>query len=105
MKRSFILLVTVMSSTSLYASFPVLENLDAFHPPIFEADIKITAKILWFLSGMIFYGIPISIIYQLISQKRGPIKYALFGALAIILFFTILILLIESGIEDPFVFS
>ena len=37
-----------------------------------------------FLSGIIFYGIPIAIIYQLITKKKGAIKFALFGLLFLI---------------------
>ena len=52
-------------------------------------------KIIWFLIGMTFYGIGVAIIYQLITKKKGPIKFSIIGFLAFILFIVLLIFLIK----------
>jgi hypothetical protein len=42
---------------------------------------------------------------NLLLKKKGPIKFSIFGFLAIILFFVLLFLALDSGIDNPFVFG
>ena len=106
MKKSFFLLLAALNCMSIYASFPVIENINILQTAISLApDINTGEKIIWFLLGMTFYGIGLAIIYQLITQKKGPIKFSIFGFLAIILFFVLLFLGLDSGIDNPFVFG
>jgi hypothetical protein len=106
MKKSFLLLFAVFNCLLIYASFPVTENINAVQIALpLASDINTFEKIIWFLLGMTFYGIGAAIIYQLITQKKGPIKFSIFGFLAIILFFVLLFLALYSEIDNPFVFG
>lgn len=107
MKFFSFLLFAIFGFTAVYASFPVVENLSI--EPVLEiydnSDLNLEGKVLWFLSGVILFGIPIAIIYQMISKKKGPIKFSLLGLLAFVLFVIILIIDFNGGIENPFVFG
>ena len=106
MKKPFLLFFAVFNCMSIYASFPVIESINILQTSLpLASDINTGEMIIWFLLGMTFYGIGVAIIYQLITQKKGPIKFSIFGFLAIILFLVLLILGLESGIDNPFVFG
>jgi hypothetical protein len=105
-KKSFLLFLVTLNCVSIYASFPIAENINNFQSILpLTSDINTGEKILWFLLGITFYGIGVAIIYQLITKKKGPIKFSIIGFLAFILFIVLLILGIESGIDSPFVFG
>jgi hypothetical protein len=106
MKKSFLLFFAIFNCMPIYASFPIVENINALQSAFpLASDINTVEKIIWFLLGITFYGIGIAIIYQLITQKKGPIKFSIFGFLAIILFFVLLFLALDSGLDNPFVFG
>ena len=106
MKKSFLLLFAVFNCLLIYASFPVIENINAVQIALpLASDINTFEKIIWFFLGISFYGIGVAIIYQLITKKKGPIKFSIFGFLAIILFLILLFLGLEGGIDNPFVFG
>jgi hypothetical protein len=105
-KKLFLLFFAVFNCISIYASFPVIESINTLQTAIpLASDINTGEKIIWFLLGMTFYGIGVAIIYQLITQKKGPIKFSIFGFLAIILFFVILLIGLFNNIDNPFVFG
>tara|TARA_B110000263_G_scaffold59647_1_gene51134 strand:+ start:11192 stop:11515 length:324 start_codon:yes stop_codon:yes gene_type:complete len=101
------LLFAIFGFTAVYASFPVVENLSI--EPVSEiynnSDLNSLGKVFWFLSGVVSWGVPIAIIYQIISKKKGPIKFALLGFLAVMLFLIILIIVSFGDIENPFIFG
>ena len=100
------LFFAVFNCLLIYASFPVLENINITQFTLLsDSEISTVEKIIWFLLGITFYGIGVAIIYQLITQKKGPIKFSIFGFLAIILFFVLLFLGLDAGIDNPFVFG
>jgi len=107
------LLFGMLGLTTTFASFPVLENesTNEISLSVEDPDISKSEKTLWFALGLLLniYGFGASIIYQLITQKKGPIKYALYGLLTFIALVVIflLILLAELGGFDfnPFIFS
>ena len=102
MKKYFLLFLVTLNCVSTYASFPIAENINTFQSILpLTSDINTGEKIIWFLLGITFYGIVVAIIYQLITNKKGPIKFSIIGFLALVL----LILGIESGRDNPFVFG
>ena len=106
MKKSFLLFFAVFNCILIYASFPVIESVNILQTALpLASDINTSEKIIWILLGMTFYGIGVAIIYQLITQKKGPIKFSIFGFLAIILFLAILLVGIFNDIDNPFVFG
>jgi hypothetical protein len=106
MKKSFLLFFAIFNCMSIYASFPIEGNINTLQNAFpLASDINTVEKIIWFLVGITFYGIGIAIIYQLITQKKGPIKFSIFGFLAIILFFVILLIGLFNNIDNPFVFG
>ena len=106
MKKPILLFFAIFNSKLIYASFPVIESINVLRTALpLASDISTGEKIIWFLLGMTFYGIGVAIIYQLITQKKGPIKFSIFGFLAIILFFVLLFLGLDAGIDNPFVFG
>ena len=95
-----------INCVSIYASFPIVENINTFQIALpLASDINTSEKIIWFLLGITFYGIGAAVIYQLITKKKGPIKFSLIGFLAIILFLAILLIGIFNDIDNPFVFG
>ena len=109
-KLIFTLLLGLFGFSSVYASFPITDNrnINEISFSVEDPDISKSAKILWFAIGFIasIYGFGASIIYQLITQKKGPIKYALFGFLSLIAALIILVIIAFSGeFINPFVFS
>jgi hypothetical protein len=105
-KKLFLLFFAIFNCKLIYASFPVVESINILQTALpLVSDINTGEKIIWFLLGMTFYGIGVAIIYQLITQKKGPIKFSIFGFLAIILFFVLLFLALYSEIDNPFVFG
>ena len=103
MKKNILLLFLLFGCTTIYASFPVIESIDfSTNALIVASDLTTFQKVLWFLSGVIFYGIPIAIIYQLITKKKGAIKFALFGLLSLILFFILAFSEFWEEIDNPF---
>lgn len=106
MKKSFLLFFLILNCISIYASFPIVENINNFQSILpLTSDINTGEKIIWILLGITFYGIGVAIIYQLITKKKGPIKFSIIGLLAFILFIFLLFLGIENGIDNPFVFG
>ena len=113
MKKQFLtLLFTLLGFTSIYASFPVTKNVNSIEISLTSEDPGISKeeKILWFAIGLlgVYFGVGASIIYQLITNKKGPIKYALFGFLSLIVLVILLliVLLADFGaFENPFIFS
>jgi hypothetical protein len=109
------LLLGLLGFSSVYASFPVTENgnINEISLSVEDPDISKSAKILWFaigLLGTVFSGIgglAIAIIYQLITKKKGPFKYALYGLLSAIILLIIFIIILLGEFEDfnPFIFS
>ena len=109
------LLLVLLGFSSVYASFPVTENgnINEISLSIEDPDISKSAKILWFAIGLLgavftgFGGLAIAAIYQLITKKKGPIKYALYGGLTAGILVIILLLLIFSEFFEfnPFIFS
>ena len=107
------LLFGMLGLTTTFASFPVLENesTNEISLSVEDPDISKSEKILWFALGLLgtIYGLGASIIYQLITQKKGPIKYALYGLLtfAVLAVIFLLIILAEFGGFDvnPFILS
>ena len=107
------LLLGLLGFAPVYASFPVTENgnINEISLSIEDPDISKSEKILWFALGLLgtIYGLGASIIYQLITQKKGPIKYALYGLLtfAVLAVIFLLIILAEFGGFDvnPFILS
>ena len=108
-KQLLILLFVLLGLTSIYASFPVTENVNSTEISLTSEgpDISKGEKILWFALGLIgsIYGVAGSIIYQLITKKKGPIKYALFGFLSFIIIVVLLLMAILGDFDNPFVFS
>jgi hypothetical protein len=106
MKKKILLLLLLFGCTTIYASFPVIESIDySTNPLIVASDLTTFQKVLWFLGGVIFYGIPIAVIYQLITKKKGVIKFALFGFLSIILIIIIAFTVLSGEIDNPFWYS
>jgi hypothetical protein len=110
MKKQLLkLLVIFFGFTSIYASFPVTENVNSTEISLTSEgpDISKGEKILWFALGLIgsIYGVAASIIYQLITQKKGPIKYALFGFLSLIVLVILLLIAILGDFDNPFIFA
>jgi len=106
LKKSFLLFFAVFNCLLIYASFPIVENINNFQSILpLTSDINTGEKIIWILLGITFYGIGVAIIYQLITKKKGPIKFSIIGLLAFILFIFLLFLGIENGIDNPFVFG
>jgi hypothetical protein len=106
MKIFLLLFLAALNCMSIYASFPIEGNINTLQNAFpLASDINTVEKIIWFLVGITFYGIGIAIIYQLITQKKGPIKFSIFGFLAIILFFVILLIGLFNNIDNPFVFG
>ena len=107
------LLFGMIGITTTFASFPVLENesTNEISLSVEDPDISKSEKILWFALGLLgtIYGLGASIIYQLITQKKGPIKYALYGFLtfAVLAVILLIIILAEFGGFDfnPFILS
>lgn len=110
------LLLGLVGFSSVYASFPVTENgnINEISLSIEDPDISKSEKILWFVIGLlgaaysVFGGLVIAVIYQLITKKKGPIKYALYGFLTAVILLIILLFLILSGFGldfNPFIFS
>ena len=110
------LLLGLVRFSSVYASFPVTENgnINEISLSIEDPDISKSEKILWFVIGLlgaassVFGGLVIAVIYQLVTKKKGPIKYALYGFLTAVILFIILLFLIlsEFGLNfNPFIFS
>ena len=109
------LLLGLLVFSSVYASFPVTENgnINEISLSIEDPDISKSAKILWFAIGLLgavltgFGGLAIAAIYQLITKKKGPFEYALYGFLTAVILFIILLFLIFSEFLDfnPFIFS
>jgi len=109
------LLFGMLGLTTTFASFPVLENesTNEISLSVEDPDISKSAKILWFAIGLLgtavtgIGGLAIAAIYQLITKKKGPIKYALYGSLTAGILFIILLILIFSEFLDfnPFIFS
>ena len=111
------LLFGMLGLTTTFASFPVLENesTNEISLSVEDPDISKSEKILWFaigLLGSVFSGIgglAIAAIYQLITHKKGPIKYALYGFLtfAVLAVILLIIILAEFGGFDfnPFILS
>ena len=110
------LLLGILGFSSVYASFPVTENgnINEISLSVEDPDISKSERILWFaigLLGTVFSGIgglAIATIYQLITKKKGPIKYALYGFLTAVILGIILLFLIlsEFGLDfNPFIFS
>ena len=107
------LLFGMLGLTTTFASFPVLENesTNEISLSVEDPDISKSEKILWFALGLLgtIYGLGASIIYQLITQKKGPIKYALYGLLtfAVLAVILLIIILAEFGGFDfnPFILS
>ena len=108
-KQLLILLFVLLGLTSIYASFPVTENVNSTEISLTSEgpDISKGEKILWFALGLLgtIYGVAGSIIYQLITKKKGPIKYALFGFLSFIIIVVLLLMAILGDFDNPFVFS
>ena len=103
MKKHILLLFLLFGCTAIYASFPVIENINSSANSLIAAsDLTTFQKVIWFLSGIIFYGIPIAVIYQLITKKKGAIKFALFGLLSLILFFILAFSEFWEEIDNPF---
>lgn len=103
MKKHILLLFFLFGCTAIYASFPVIESIDySTNLLIAASDLTTFQKVIWFLSGIIFYGIPIAVIYQLITKKKGAIKFALFGLLSLILFFILAFSEFWEEIDNPF---
>ena len=106
MKKHILLLFLLFGCTAIYASFPVIENINSSaNSLIASSDLTTFQKVIWFLSGIIFYGIPIAVIYQLITKKKGVIKFALFGFLSIILIIIIAFTVLSGEIDNPFWYS
>ena len=106
MKKPFLLIFAVFNCKLIYATFPVIESINILQTALpLASDINTGEKIIWFLLGMTFYGIGVAIIYQLITKKKGPIKFSIFGFIAIILFFVLLFLGLDVVFENPFVFG
>jgi len=109
------LLIGIFGFSSVYASFPVTENgnINEISLSIEDPDISKSAKILWFAIGLLgtavtgIGGLAIAAIYQLITKKKGPFEYALYGFLTAGILFIILLILIFSEFLDfnPFIFS
>jgi hypothetical protein len=110
------LLLGLLGFAPVYASFPVTENgnINEISLSIEDPDISKSEKILWFAIGLlgaassVFGGLVIAVIYQLITKKEGPIKYALYGFLTAVILLIILLFLILSGFGldfNPFIFS
>ena len=109
------LLLGLLGFSSVYASFPVTENgnINEISLSVEDPDISKSEKILWFAIGLlgtvvtVFGGLAIATIYQLITHKKGPIKYALYGFLTAVILGIILLFLIlsEFGLDLPWVFS
>jgi len=107
------LLLGLLGFSSVYASFPVTENenITEISLSIEDPDIGKGERRLWFALGLLLsiYGFGASIIYQLITQKKGPIKYAFYGLLtfAVLSVILLIIILAELGGFDfnPFIFS
>ena len=110
------LLLGLLGFSSVYASFPVTENgnINKISLSVEDPDISKSAKILWFAIGLLgtvfggIIGLAIAAIYQLITKKRGPIKYALYGSLTAGILVIILLFLIFSEFDldfNPFIFS
>ena len=112
-QKLLILLFTFLGFTTTFASFPVTENgsINEISLSVEDPDISKSEKILWFALGLLgtIYGLGASIIYQLITQKKGPIKYALYGFLtfAVLAVILLIIILAEFGGFDfnPFILS
>ena len=108
-KQLLILLFVLLGLTSIYASFPVTKNVNSTEISLTSEDPGISKgeKILWFALGLIgsIYGVAASIIYQLITQKKGPIKYALFGFLSLIVLVILLLIAILGDFDNPFIFA
>ena len=108
-KQLLISLVIFFGCTSIYASFPVTENVNSTEISLTSEnpDISKSEKIVWFLFGFlgVMYGVGVSLIYQLITQKKGPIKYALFGFLSLIIIAILLVIVILGEFDNPFIFS
>ena len=106
MKKSFLLFFAVFNCLLIYASFPVLENINITQFTLLsDSEISTVEKIIWFLLGVTFYGIGLAILYQLFTKKRGPIKFSLFGFLAIIFFIAILLIGFFNDFDNPFIFG
>ena len=109
------LLFGMLGLTTTFASFPVLENesTNEISLSVEDPDISKSAKILWFAIGLLgtafggIIGLAIAAIYQLITKKKGPITYALYGFLSAIILLIIFIIILLGEFEDfnPFIFS
>ena len=109
-QKLLILLFTFLGLTTIYASFPVTENITTKAVIINESDpepLTNGEKALWFFGGFLltFIGLIIAIITQLSSKKKGQIKYALFGfGLYFLILFAILYIAIEGDIDISNIF-
>ncbi|MBT6013295.1 MAG: hypothetical protein HOG85_00580 [Flavobacteriales bacterium] len=112
-QKLLILLFTFLGFTTTFASFPVTENgsINEISLSVEDPDISKSEKILWFALGLLgtIYGLGASIIYQLITQKKGPIKYALYGLLTFAVLAVILLIIFLAGYGgfdfNPFILS
>ena len=109
------LLLGILGFSSVYASFPITENrnINEISLSVEDPDISKSAKILWFAIGLLgtafggITGLAIATIYQLITQRKGPIEYAFYGFLTAVMLGIILLFLIFTEFLDfnPFIFS
>ena len=106
------LLFGIFGFTTIYASFPVTENITTEVVTINESDpepLTNSEKALWFFGGLLlsWIGVIIAIISQISSKKKGQIKYALFGFGTLIIIYISLLLFIFEGIDigDIFMFA
>ena len=108
-KQLLTLLFVFFGVISIYASFPVTENINSTEISLTSEDpgISKAEKIVWFVIGFLglYLGVAVSIIYQLITQKKGPIKYALFGFLSLVVLIILWIIAVLADFDNPFVFS
>ena len=98
------LLFGIFGFTTIYASFPVTENITTEVVTINESDpepLTNGEKALWFCGGLLlsWIGVIIAIISQLSSKKKGQIKYALFGFGTLIMMYILLINMFFGGID------
>ena len=111
-KQLLTLLLTFLGFTTAFASFPVLENgkTNEISLSVEDPDISKSERRWWFALGLLLsiYGLGGSMIYQLTTQKKGPIKYAFYGLLSLIALAIILLIIIFAEFEfdfNPFIFS
>ena len=110
-KRIFTLLLGLFGFLSVYASFPITDNgnINEISLSVEDPDIGKSERRLWFALGLLLniYGLVGSMIYQLITQNKGPIKYAFYGFLSFIVLVVIFLLILIADLSDfnLFVFS